>query len=270
MLDRLGGRPAFDDLVDAVLKAGELGLKLFLEGAGARAEKKPDQSPVTEADRAIEAQLSAFVEKRFPDACFYGEETGEGASTPSSLRFIVDPIDGTRAFLRGMPTWSVLVGVEHDGLPIAGVAFMPASGDLFTAVSGHGAYANGRPIRLSRVAALGDALISHGALAQFTDTKQAGALVRLAEATYTQRGLGDFAGYRALLLGQADAVIDPGVQPYDVAAAAAIVREAGGRFSAIDGSETIYGPGAIASNGPLHDAIVALLNLAGESSLKSV
>ncbi len=259
MYEKIGGRAAFEDLIDAVLRAGELALRLYREGAGARATKKPDRSPVTEADRAVETELAGFVRQRFPTARFFGEEHGGDAQRAAGLRFVVDPIDGTRAFLRGMPTWSVLVGLELDGEPVAGVAYMPAAGDLFAGVRGEGAYANGRPIRLSAVTQLEDALLCHGGLQQFTEQGCEALLPELARATYTQRGLADFAGYRALLLGQADAVIDPGVQPYDVAAAAVLVREAGGRLGSFTGEDTIYGPGALASNGHVHDALVQLV-----------
>jgi histidinol-phosphatase len=257
MLDELGGRARFDALIDAVLAAGELALRMFREGAAERVTVKPDRSPVTEADRAVERHLRAFVERAFPAASFFGEEDGESGS--GRLRFIVDPIDGTRAFMRGMPTWSTLVGLELDGRPVGGVAYMPAAGDLFSAVEGHGAYWNGRPIRLSAVARLEHALVCHGGLAQFTDEGCEAALPRLARESYTQRGLGDFAGYRALLAGQADAVVDPGVKPYDIAAAAVLVREAGGRLTAMNGDDTIYGPGAVASNGHVHAELIALL-----------
>jgi histidinol-phosphatase len=139
MLDELGGRAALEDLIDAVLAGGELALKLYRDGAGQRAQKKPDRSPVTEADRAVEEHLRGFVAKRFPGATFFGEEAG-GAPASDGLRFVVDPIDGTRAFTRGLPTWSVLVGIEYRRQPIAGVAYMPAAGDLFSGVFGHGAY----------------------------------------------------------------------------------------------------------------------------------
>jgi histidinol-phosphatase len=258
MLDILGGRARFDALVDAVLAAGELAMKLYRDGAAGRVTVKPDRSPVTEADSAVERVLRAFVAEAFPEAAFFGEEDGESGS--GALRFIVDPIDGTRAFMRGVPTWSTLVGVEYAGEPIAGVAYMPAAGDLFTAVRGHGSYANGRPVRLSGVLSLADALVCHGGLAQFTDEGCESALPRLARESYTQRGFGDFAGYRALLLGQADAVVDPGVKPYDVAAACVLVREAGGRFTSMTGDETIYGPGALASNGHVHVDLVSLLS----------
>lgn len=263
MYSALGGRAAFEDLIDAVLRAGELALTLYRAGAGERAEKKPDRSPVTEADRAVENELAAVVARRFPGAAFFGEETGGSREPVSGLRFIVDPIDGTRAFLRGLPTWSILVGIEHEGEAIAGVAYMPAAGDLFTAVRGEGAYVNGRPIRLSRVGKLEDALVCHGGLSQFTEDGREALLGRLARQSYTQRGLADFASYRALLLGQADAVVDPSIQPYDIAAAAAILREAGGRLTSLRGEDTLYGPGALASNGLVHDELVALVTEVG-------
>jgi histidinol phosphatase-like enzyme (inositol monophosphatase family) len=258
MLDAIGGRVAFDDLIESVLAAGELALGLFRAGVGNHAQKKPDRSPVTEADRAVERHLREFVARRFPNAGFFGEEEG-GSAQSAGLRFVVDPIDGTRAFMRGLPTWSILVGLEFAGQPVAGVAYMPAAGDLFSAVQGHGAYANGRPVRLSATRALEDALVCHGGLAQFTDAGCEAQLITLARGTYTQRGLSDFAGYRALLLGQADAVIDPGIQPYDIAAAAVLVREAGGRLTAPDGRDTIYAGYAVASNGHVHDALLGLL-----------
>ena len=262
MYQDIGGRAAFDDLISAVLRAGELALTLYRQGAGQSAQKKPDRSPVTEADKAVETQLASFVRARFPSAVFFGEEHGGEDRKAVGLRFVVDPIDGTRAFMRGLPTWSVLVGVELDGEPVAGVAYMPAAGDLFTAVRGEGAYVNGRPARVSAVEQLADALVCHGALAQFTDDGREPLLGALAAGSYTQRGMADFANYRALLLGQADAVVDPLVQPYDVAAAAVLIREAGGRLTSLRGEDTIYGPGALASNGHLHASLLALVQSA--------
>ncbi|HJK95448.1 MAG TPA: inositol monophosphatase family protein [Polyangiaceae bacterium LLY-WYZ-15_(1-7)] len=257
-LDRIGGAHALDHLVDAVLEAGEIALRLYRGGAAARTERKPDRSPVTEADREVERHLRAYLDEAHPAAAFLGEESGEGAGT-SDLRFVVDPIDGTRAFVRGIPTWSILLGLEAEGEPVLGVAYMPAAGDLFVGVQGHGATANGRPCRVSQVADAADAAIGHGALAQFTDEGMGPALERLAVGTDTQRGFADFANYRELLLGRLDAVVDPGVQPYDVCPAAVLVREAGGRFSDFGGAPTIHGRGFVASNGPVHDAILALL-----------
>jgi histidinol-phosphatase len=258
-LTHLGGRKNFDALIDTVLEAGELALGLYRSGAGSRAEKKPDRSPVTEADRAVEEHLAKFVRERFPAATFFGEETGGQSQRVPGLRFVVDPIDGTRAFMRGMPTWSILVGIEHEGEPVGAVAYLPAARSLFTGLRGHGAYHDGRPLRVSAVEKLEDAMICHGGLGQFTDEGLDALLPKLARKSYTQRGLGDFAGYAALLTGQADGVIDPHIKPYDIAPAAVLVREAGGRFTDQHGIDTIYNTIAVASNGRLHDELLALL-----------
>jgi histidinol phosphatase-like enzyme (inositol monophosphatase family) len=258
-LAHLGGRPTFDALIDAVLEAGEIALTLYRGGAASRAEKKPDRSPVTEADRAVEEHLLRFVRERFPAASFFGEETGGQNQRVPGVRFVVDPIDGTRAFMRGMPTWSILVGIEHEGEPVGAVAYLPAARSLFTGLTGHGAYHDGRPCRVSAVERLADAMICHGGLGQFTDEGIEAVLPRLARKSYTQRGLGDFAGYAALLAGEADGVIDPYIKPYDIAPAAVLVREAGGRFTDQHGVDTIYSSTAVASNGRIHDELLAVL-----------
>ncbi len=257
-LDRIGGRRALDALVSEVLACGEVALQMYAGGAAARASRKLDKSPVTEADEAVEAKLRAFLASRFPDAGFFGEESGKRDES-ASLRFVVDPIDGTRAFIRGIPTWSILVALEADGEPVVGIAYMPAADDLFVGVRGDGAYHNGRPLRVSRIERLDSAMVCHGALAQFTVDGLGEALVRLGEGVDTCRGFADFDGYRQLLLGRADAMVDPDVKPYDVGPAAVLVREAGGRFTDLTGAETIHGRGALASNGILHDALVALV-----------
>lgn len=259
-LDRIGGRTALAALIDEVLEAGQDAMALYRGGAANRTKKKPDRSPVTEADQAVEKRLKSFLVERYPEAAFLGEETGASGPADSGLRWVVDPIDGTRAFIRGIPTWSILLGLEADGEPVVGIAYMPAADDLFVATKGRGAFCNGRPLRVSSVDRLDDCVVSHGALSQFTDMNRGGWLPRLARETYTQRGFADFDGYRQLVLGRVDAMIDPGVAPWDVCAAAVIVREAGGRFTNLEGQETIHdGTGFLASNGGVHDALLALL-----------
>jgi histidinol phosphatase-like enzyme (inositol monophosphatase family) len=256
-LDRVGGWRGLEGIVSEVLGCGELAMRLFADGAADRLEKKGDRSPVTEADRAVEARLRAFLHEATPDAGFLGEESG--AADGSALRWIVDPIDGTRAFVRGLPTWSILVGLEYESVPVLGVALLPVTEELFIGVDGGGATMNGRPLRVSNVAAIEDAAIGHGALSQFTESGRTDALARLAAGTYTQRGFCDFANYRELLLGRLDAVVDPGVQPYDCAPAAVLVREAGGQTSDLTGQDTIYGDGFLATNAHLHTAVLALV-----------
>ena len=256
-IDRIGGMRAMRALEAVVLRAGDAAVRHFERGV--IPEKKPDRSPVTAADRDVEEAIWKHVMAAYPHAEFFGEETGRHGDN-AELRFIVDPIDGTRAFIRGLPTWSVLVGIEAQGVPVAAIAYMPAAGDLFVAVHGNGATHNGVPVHVSGVSPLSDATVTHGCLQQFTEAGVGDALVRLADATDSARGFPDFDGYRQVLLGRSDAMIDPGVKPYDICAAAILVREAGGRFTSLEGQETIYGGSAIASNGLIHDELVALLS----------
>lgn len=256
-LDRIGGRRALDALVDAAVQAGDEARRMFERGQ-AHVETKPDRSPVTLADKMVEERLRAFLAREHPRVGFLGEETGQSGPV-GAMRFVLDPIDGTRAFVRGLDTWSVLLGLEADGVPSVGVAYMPAAGDLFVAVRGGGAYDNGRACRVSRVGLLADATITHGVVAQFTDNGLGALLPRLAERA-SARGLSDFDGYRQLLRGRVDAMIDPGVKAWDLCAPAVLVREAGGRLTSLGGDETIHGGSAIATNGLIHDELVALLS----------
>jgi len=256
-IDRIGGLRAMRALEELVVRTGDAAMQHFLKGV--IPEKKADRSPVTAADRETEQAIRQYVLSEYPQAEFFGEETGRHGDNPE-LRFIVDPIDGTRAFVRGLPTWSVLLGIEANGVPVAGIAYMPAAGDLFAAAQGHGATHNGTPIQVSKLSPLADSTVTHGCLQQFTDSGVGDALVRLAEACDSARGFPDFDGYRQVLLGRADAMVDPGVQPYDICAPAVLIREAGGRFTSLEGEETIYGGSAIASNGVIHDELVAALS----------
>lgn len=255
-ISRIGGPEGLRALEDIARRAGDAALKHFRRGIVP--EKKPDRSPVTVADREAEQIIRDYVVSAYPDAGFLGEETGtrEGST---GLRFIVDPIDGTRAFVRGWSTWSVLLGIEAEGEPVVGIAYMPADDDFFVAVQGKGATHNGNPVRVSKIGPLADATVTHGGLQQFTMTGVGEALIRLSEASDIARGCPDFDGYRQILLGRSDAMVDPGVQPYDICAPAVLIREAGGRFTSFRGEETIYGGGAIASNGIIHDELVAAL-----------
>ncbi len=255
-LDRLGGPRAIDALITEVIGAGDAARRLFEEGR-AHVTVKPDRSPVTAADRMVEDRIRTCLERSFPKVGFLGEETGGREHDGTNLTFVLDPIDGTRAFMRGITTWSVLLALLEGDRPVVGIAYLPAERDLYVGALGHGAHANGRPLRVSQVAVLEESSISHGAIAQFHADGSTDALVALGTATYSQRGLTDFDGYRRLLHGGIDAVIDPAVSIWDMAAACVLVREAGGRFSDMDGGDTVRGRGALATNGLVHDALVA-------------
>ncbi|MGB0678865.1 MAG: inositol monophosphatase family protein [Polyangiales bacterium] len=258
-LEHHGGRQALRALVGEVLAAGNAALRLQPQLGMQACERKPDRSPVTEADRATEARLRRHCQQHFPASVFVGEEAGVSGLTTAPLAFVVDPIDGTRAFVRGMPGWSVLVGLLWHGQPQVGIAYMPAYGELFVAVAGEGAFCNGRPLHVSQIDTLGAAALSHGALLQFADADCTALLPALATATETQRGFADFDSYRNLVLGRVDLVVDPGVKPWDIAAAAVIVQEAGGKLTDFFGKARLDGGGALASNGVLHPALVELV-----------
>lgn len=261
-LDRIGGPAGLRALTDELLACGELALRLYSGGAAARTQRKPDRSPVTEADQLVERKLLEFLSQRYPDARTWGEETGSDDAITTGLRFLVDPIDGTRAFVRGLPTWSILLGLEFDGEPVLGMALMPASGDLFVGAKGHGATMNGRPLRVSEVASLDDAVVSHGGLDQFRAAGRLDLPAELGGRIYTCRGFADFDGYRQLLLGKVDAMIDLDIRPYDVCPAAVLVREAGGRFTSFAGHPTIHEPSVIASNGKVHKQLLDIVSRA--------
>ena len=259
-LNRIGGQPALNKLVAKVLVAGNHARRLY-EAGQVRTEKKADRSPVTQADQEVEEILRDHLLGAFPDCDFVGEET-EAAVANKDLRWFVDPIDGTRAFVRGIDTWSVLVGLEDfSGLQpesVLGVAFMPAKQELFVGVLGGGVLHNGRPLSgLSSTQHAKDAMVCHGGLEQFQERWDL--LQRVGQSVYSARGFGDFEGYRRLLLGQADAMIDPGIKPYDICPAAAMVRELGGRFTDFAGTPTIHEPSALATNGYIHDEMLALV-----------
>ena len=260
-LDRIGGRGALYELITEMIGAGEDALQQFRAGVVSNFQMKPDavNSPLTAADQLVERRLRRFLAKRFPDVGFLGEETGLSEPEGCEMRFVVDPIDGTRSFIRGLRGWAVLVGLEADGEPVVGVAYMPVSSDLYLAVKGEGTLANGRPVHVSGVNSLASALLLHGGLNQFTTMGMEQLLVDIGNKSYSQRGFADFGGYRTVMHGRADAMIDPGVQPWDICAPAVLIREAGGVLTSFEGEQTIYGGNALVSNGLLHEQLLEII-----------
>lgn len=253
-LDLLGGTRALSSLIDVVTDAGEEALRLQ-RGIGVL--KKDDESPVTAADQEVERRLRAHIDATWPEAAILGEEGGEKSGT--KMRFILDPIDGTRAFIRGLPTWSVLLAMEWEGQLALAIALMPTDGDLFVARAGGGATMNGRPCRVSNVDSMGDALVGVGGAGQFTDSGRGPALLKIAETAYSTRSFADFANYRALLQGRMDGVVDPGIKCWDIAPAALLVSEAGGHWTDLEGGRDLHYGGFVASNGKIHDGLLETL-----------
>jgi histidinol-phosphatase len=250
-------RTRYEVAVVAAQKAGQLALRYF---AGEFAvEQKSDLSPVTVADREAEQLLRKALHAAFPDDGFLGEEYGDTPGS-SGYRWVLDPIDGTRSFVRGIPLWGTLVGLEYKGEQIAGVAEMATLGHTWRALRGDGAYRDDRRIRVSNEADLSRALVFYSGLSWFVEGGREGDFLRLVRHTDRQRGFGDFYGFVLVAQGSGELMVEHGVHAWDVVALRPIVEEAGGRFSNWDGAASVERPDVVVSNGKLHDAALAVLN----------
>lgn len=242
-------------MVAAARAGGAMALAHYRRGV--EVSLKADRSPVTEADRAAEAAILDVLRLACPDHGALGEELGESGSR--ARRFIVDPIDGTRNFVRRIPTWAVLIGLEEDGQVVAGVVYQPVTGVLHTAWRGQGAYRDGVRIRVSPVDALERALVVHSSVNFLRRSTYWDGFLRLADRTQVQRGFGDFSAYLWVAEGQGEIALSTTVKAWDVAALKVVVEEAGGRLTDLDGRAGIYGSTVCASNGLLHDAALAAI-----------
>jgi histidinol-phosphatase len=214
-------------------------------------------SPVTEADRAIEAMARRLVGARHPELGVLGEEEG-AAPGSAAARLIIDPIDGTRNFVRGIPIFGVLLAIEEDGEVAAGLASAPALRTRWHGARGAGAFRDGRRIAVSRVRALESALLLHGNLGAREPAPPPGfaALARQVERT---RGFADFYQHVLVAEGAGEIAVDPAAHPWDIAAVQVIVEEAGGTATALGGERSIYAGSLVTSNGVLHQRALEAL-----------
>jgi histidinol-phosphatase len=218
-------------------------------------EIKADHSPVTEADRRAEAAIHAVLSRHFPSYGFYGEETGQHAMQ-SDCVWLVDPLDGTKSFVRDTPFFSTQIALMRGGRLVLGVSSACAYGELAWAEEGGGAFLDGKPIRVSQTASVSDAILSTGNLKTLAGAPQWANFGQLVRGVNRLRGYGDFVHYHLLARGALDMVVESDVNILDVAALAVIVREAGGRFTDLSGGELTLGTTTVlASNGHLHDAV---------------
>jgi len=221
---------------------------------------KADKTPVTEADVETEKAIRSILAARFPEHGFFGEETGRSAIDAEYL-WLVDPIDGTKAFVREYPMFSTQIALMHRGRLVLGVSSAPAYGELAYAEIGVGAWLDDRPIRVSEVAVLEEAALSTGNLKSFATGPRWGAFGRLVGRLNRIRGYGDFLHYHLLASGKIDAVLESDVNILDVAACAVIVEAAGGRVTDLDGGPlTLASTSVLATNGRLHDAVLEAIS----------
>ncbi len=230
-------------------------------------ETKPDATPVTDADRAVEQLIRERILASRPGDAVLGEEYG-GEALRTGRQWIVDPIDGTKNFLRGVPVWGTMLALAVDGVPVVGVVSAPALRRRWWGAKGLGAWAKdtmpgveSTPARLSvsGVADLADASVSHGSLQMWDALGAADTLVSLARRVWRTRSYGDVWQYMLVAEGLVDVVVELDLQPHDVAAHIPILEEAGGRFTSFDGEPGPWGGSAVATNGRLHDAILEQL-----------
>lgn len=229
-----------------------------------RIETKPDLTPVTDADRAVEADLREMIGRDRSGDSVLGEEFG-GTATFSGRQWIVDPIDGTKNFVRGVPVWASLIALLEDGVPSVGVVTAPALQRRWWAARGQGAFVSvngGQPRRLSvsSVAQLDSASLSFSSLSGWAQRGLRERFIELTDAVWRVRAYGDFLSYCLVAEGAVDIAAEPEVSLWDLAALDILVREAGGQFTGLDGAAGPHGGDAVATNGRLHEQVLSRLH----------
>jgi histidinol-phosphatase len=228
-----------------------------------RVETKPDETPVTDADRAVEDAIRRTLGRARSRDAVLGEEYGASGWGPR--RWVLDPIDGTKSFLRGVPVWATLIALMVEDEVVAGVVSAPALGRRWWAARGSGAWSgksltSASPCRVSGVSSLADASLSYSSLSGWEEAGRLPAFLDLTRACWRTRAYGDFWSYVLLADGAVDVAAEPELALHDMAAVAIVVEEAGGRFTDLDGVPGVLGGNAVATNGLLHDEVVARLS----------
>jgi len=257
MGDKAELKTTFDFAVDLARTAGEITLKYFRKAP--ETNKKADGSFVTIADREAEAYLRKEIRERFPQDALIGEEEGELEGT-SGRRWIVDPIDGTFAFVHGVPFYGVLIALEIDGEPTLGVINMPGLNEIVYAAKGLGCFYNGATARVSTTESLEESLLLCTDFSACHKFGFGAAIDEFQLRARTTRTWGDCYGYVLLATGRADVMLDPVMNIWDCAALLPVVTEAGGTFTDWKGQTTIEGGNAIATNGLLFDEVMAVVS----------
>jgi histidinol-phosphatase len=225
-------------------------------------ESKPDLTPVSDADTAVERAVRRLLAARRPGDAVLGEEDGETGTGPR--RWVVDPVDGTKNFVRGVPVWATLVALQEEGVVTAGVVSAPALGRRWWAARGAGAHTGGalarsRQLRVSAVGALPDASVAYSSLTGWEEQGRLPGLLDVSREVWRTRAYGDFWSHVLVAEGAVDASFEPEVSLWDLAPLQVVVEEAGGRFTDLSGVARPDGGSAVCSNGLLHDALLAAL-----------
>ncbi|HWD63978.1 MAG TPA: inositol monophosphatase family protein [Solirubrobacteraceae bacterium] len=254
--------PAPDADLALALELADLADQITLaryRAADLQVDTKPDRTPVTEVDRGVEQALRQRLTEVRPRDAVVGEEMGETGDADAARRWIIDPIDGTKSYLRGMPTWSTLIGLEVDGEDRVGVTSMPALGHRWWALRGAGAFRDGARVHVSNVGRLADAQLCWSGVEDWDEVGRLDALLSLARACWRTRGVGDAWQYMLVAEGVAEIAVDPAASLWDLAAVKVIVEEAGGAFTDLAGAVTAAGGSGLATNRLLHEAVLGYI-----------
>ena len=251
--------PSLNDLlnvaVDAAYDAGRRTLAYF--NTRVAVETKADNTPVTCADREAEEMIRATILRRFPTHSILGEEGGIHEGSDPRYRWIVDPVDGTKSFICGVPLYGVLIGVEVEGRPQVGVCYLPALDEMVAAAQGLGCRWNGRVGRVSTVETLRDAAVSCTSIT--TALSRSDAFEHVTSRARLTRGWGDCYGHVLAATGRIDVMLDPRMNPWDAAPFLPIYAEAGGHYTTWKGEATIWGPDGVGTNAALHREVLEIL-----------
>jgi myo-inositol-1(or 4)-monophosphatase len=256
MVSGVGLREHLDFAARTAYEAGRLTLGYFRTGE-VHPELKPDDTPVTAADREAERLIRARIGARYPEHAVVGEEYG--AEGDSSYRWIVDPIDGTKAFVRGVPLYGVLIGLEIEGVCEVGAAYFPALDEMVCAATGEGCYCNGRRARASGARTLERGILSFTDASSFEEHGREEAFRRLRRAAGGSRGWSDAYGHALVATGRLELMLDPVVNHWDCAPFPPILREAGGYFGDWSGNETIHAGEALSTTRELLPEVLRLI-----------
>jgi histidinol-phosphatase len=222
-------------------------------------DRKPDRTYVTQADIAIETELRERIAAKYPDHGVLAEELG-AQSANRETRWIIDPIDATHSYMRGIPAFATLIALERAGVMELGIMSAPAMQSRWHAGRGAGAWRGERRLHVSKIKTLAEAQIFYASRTAFTEVGKERGFDAVMKESWRDRGFGDFWGYALVAEGAGEAMIEPQLQPWDLAAPLIVLEEAGGRLTDFTGKRTYAGGSAVASNGLLHDAIIERLN----------
>jgi len=260
----MGFREEYEPLLEDIAQEGDAIAMRYFRTTDVRVDRKGDGSPVTQADRAVEEMARTKVAASGLPLDVLGEEMGganaKAASTDGRARLIIDPIDGTEEFSRGIPTFGTLLGIERDGEIVAGLASAPALATRWSAYRGQGAYRNGNQIHVSTRASLDKAMVFSTGTGPKKTPVMREKLRRLLDTARNGRSLGGFWQHMLVAQGSIEVAVDLTSMPWDLAPLGIIVEEAGGRSTNLLGERSIYTGALISTNGLLHDEILAILS----------